>query len=336
MIESRPEASGGPPAAPPEASSPSPADGEVPEHVRSLFQVVGSVVAPTTLLTALLFYFGWAYTAKYFAYFGLDWSLIRLTTQDYLTSSVVALFEPMAASFSAGLLIAWVHTRLKARFFAGPDSRRHLQLAARASSLCGLVLFGIGLAGIFVVRREVGISLWFPLSLGAGAVLLAYGSRLQARAGRSAGAMTGVRSTGLLEVTAAFFVVALSLFWAATNYAADLGAEQARGVEGRLPSAPEAILYSKEPLYLGAPGVRETSCGEAAGGYRFRYQGLRLMIQSGGHYFFLPAAWSRADGVAVVVPESDSVRLQFAVTPPRGGQASASAGIICPSPQPPP
>ncbi len=138
--------------------------------------------------------------------------------------------------------------------------------------------------------------------------------------------MSDDRSTGLLEVTVAFFLVALSLFIAATNYAADVGPDKAR----ELVLSPEAVLYSKEPLYLEAPGVRETSCGEGAGGYRFRYDGLFLLIQSGGHYFFLPTTWSPADGVAAVVPESDAVRLHFAVAPLNG-----SAGITCPSAQPP-
>ena len=100
--------------------------------------------------------------------------------------------------------------------------------------------------------------------------------------------------------------------------------------------SPEAILYSKEPLYLDAPGVRETSCGEDAGGYRFRYEGLRLMIQSAGNYFFLPATWSRADGVAVVIAESDAVRVQFAVSSRARVQPADPTGITCPAPQPPP
>ena len=294
--------------------------------MRSVLQTVGSVVAPTTLLTALLLYFGWAYTSAYFKYFGLDWSLVRLTTQDYITSSVLVLVKPMAVAFSAGLLIVWVHARLKARLFTGPEARRRLRWAARVSGVCGFVLFGIGLRGIFFVEDQAQFSLRYPLSLGTGAVLLAYGSRLQARSGRNRGGMSDIRSTGLLEVTVAFFLVALSLFIAATNYAADVGPDKAR----ELVLSPEAVLYSKEPLYLEAPGVRETSCGEGAGGYRFRYDGLFLLIQSGGHYFFLPTTWSPADGVAVVVPESDAVRLHFAVAPLNG-----SAGITCPAAQPP-
>jgi len=316
-----------------EASSAPPADEETaPERVRSLLQQVGSVVAPTTMLTALLIYFGWAYSANYVRYFGLDYSLMGFTTQDYVIGSVQALFRPLAVAFSGAMLIVWAHVRLKARIFVGPNVKRRLRLAVWTSAVCGLVLFALGMAGIFVIKGDTRYNVWLNLSLGAGAILLAYASRLHARPERSAGAMTG-RSTGLLEVTAAFFLVSLSLFWAATNYAAVVGEKNARGLENALPSTPEATLYSKEPLYLEAPGVRETSCDQT-GGYRFRYQGLRLMIRSGGNYFFLPADWSRADGEAVVVPVSDAVRVQFAARPQDGPRRSAA--IACPSPRPGP
>ena len=36
---------------------------------------------------------------------------------------------------------------------------------------------------------------------------------------------------------------------------------------------------------------------------------LRLMLRSGGHYFFLPDVWSPTAGVAIVIPEGDAVRL---------------------------
>jgi Zn-dependent protease with chaperone function len=45
-------------------------------------RIVGSIVAPTTLLTALLFYFGWSFAYWFFAYFGVDSTVLGLTTQD--------------------------------------------------------------------------------------------------------------------------------------------------------------------------------------------------------------------------------------------------------------
>jgi hypothetical protein len=35
------------------------------------------------------------------------------------------------------------------------------------------------------------------------------------------------------------------------------------------------------------------------------------MLQSGNQYVFLPQAWSPREGVAIVMPRNDSLRLEF-------------------------
>lgn len=40
-------------------------------------------------------------------------------------------------------------------------------------------------------------------------------------------------------------------------------------------------------------------------------KGLKLVLQSGGQYFFLPAGWTTAGGAALVLPRTDALRLEF-------------------------
>ena len=47
-------------------------------------RILGAVVAPTTLLTALLFYFGWSRAYWFYIYFGVNSTLLDLTTRDYV------------------------------------------------------------------------------------------------------------------------------------------------------------------------------------------------------------------------------------------------------------
>jgi hypothetical protein len=75
------------------------------------------------------------------------------------------------------------------------------------------------------------------------------------------------------------------------------------------------VLYSERSLSISAPGVRETRCGDAKAAYGFRYDGLVLILQSGNQYVLLPYRWNRADGVALVIPRNDSVRLEFGPPP---------------------
>src|SRR5512142_491364 len=57
-----------------------------------LFKVFGGIIAPTTLLTGLLFYFGRSRSAGYYRYFHVNSTVLDLTTNDYLFSGIDGLF----------------------------------------------------------------------------------------------------------------------------------------------------------------------------------------------------------------------------------------------------
>jgi hypothetical protein len=44
---------------------------------------------------------------------------------------------------------------------------------------------------------------------------------------------------------------------------------------------------------------------------RFRYDGLKLLPQSGDQYLLLPGTWSRRNGVAILIPRNDFLRLEL-------------------------
>jgi hypothetical protein len=107
-------------------------------------------------------------------------------------------------------------------------------------------------------------------------------------------------------------VVAVGLFWGVGNYAVGVGLTRGQQIAQDLPNTPDAVVYSEKTLRLKAPGVTETDCGENAdASYRFRYDGLKLVLQSGGQYLFLPAGWARNEGAAILLPRGDSVRVEF-------------------------
>src|SRR5215211_3967643 len=62
-----------------------------------LTRILGQFVAPTTVLTALLFYFGFAHLYWFFYYFGVDSSVLGPSTRDYVMRSVDALWIPLIA-----------------------------------------------------------------------------------------------------------------------------------------------------------------------------------------------------------------------------------------------
>ena len=108
-----------------------------------------------------------------------------------------------------------------------------------------------------------------------------------------------------------FILIGLSLFAAATDYAAAVGRARAQDLAATLGQEPDVMIYSQKDLSLSAPGIRRIRCRDPQAAYQFRYDGLKLVLQSGDLYLFLPENWTPAGGTAILLQQSDSVRLEF-------------------------
>jgi hypothetical protein len=264
--------------------------------VRSTLELVALVIAPTTLLTALAFYFGWTLTNARARYFAIDPSTLGFSTSDYVLRSVDALYVPVAVLAVAGLVVVGIHSIVDSRL-ADPRVRGIVSLVA-----WGLVAVGIGLLVIGVVSMFESLPrphyLFPSLSGGIGAALIAYGLFI-VRGGLPRPAL------GLLVA----FVV-LSLFWTASVYASALGRGRAQDVVSSLERQPRVFVYSTTRLQL-PEHVQETRLDPRQSAYAFRYSGLRLLIRSGGNYFLLNEGWTRDDGVTILLRDDDDLRFEF-------------------------
>ncbi len=320
--ERQPERPGGAAEAPPgrqPAAPVGPAFSGLPQVLRLL----GVVAAPTTLLTSLLFYFGWSHAYWFFDYFGVNSTLLGLTTRDYVMRSLDGLFVPMTVVACAGLLVLWGHAMLRARLVVGT---RPLVVVLPLVTVAGIALAGAGILSVFtrtVLDRYLAVP---PLILASGVVLLAYAVQLRRSLGAIEGRVVAERPqwVAVVEWAAVFVLVGLSLFWAANDYSAAVGRSRARQLVAELPTYPDAVVYSNRSLSIAARGVREVRCHDKEAAYRFRYDGLKLVLQSGDQYLFLPKAWSPADGVAILMPKSDSLRLEFVPATAREGVRPAT------------
>jgi len=279
-------------------------------------QMLTAIVAPTTLLTALLFYFGWIRTNALFQYFGVDATALGFTTQDYLLRSTEALYVPLGTLLVVGLAGVWAHGQVE-HWLAGRrgEPSRRTAVAVATVGVVGSALFARGVAGVAVPRLSRDGFLVTPACLGLGAVLGAYAQwlwrRLQPPRGRRGGA-NRPRWPGLIGLGLVAMLVVLSLFWATTDYARAYGRGRAVAYARDLAVRPGVVIYSAERLFLQGPGVREQAlpAGEHAS-YRYRYSGLRLLTESHGRLFLLPAGWTTSDGAAIVLAGGDQLRVEF-------------------------
>jgi hypothetical protein len=277
-----------------------------------LFKVFGGIVAPTSLLTGLLFYFGRSRASGYYRYFHVNSTVLDLSTNDYLFSGVDGLFVPVAVACLLALVLLWANRLLLTR--VPPAARRRtVRFLVPVAGVIGAVLVVLSFAdlltegGVFGTNSATG-----GLFLAAGVMLLVYAVRLVRLTLPSADpAVVRRPATGLAEWGAAFLLVSIGLFWAAQAYAFGVGTGGAITLHAALPAVPEAVVYSQQSLSLDVPGVTEVRCSDPDAAYRFRYDGLRLVREAGDQYLLLPATWDRATGTAVLLPRSGTVRLEF-------------------------
>jgi len=284
-----------------------------PMGLERAVQLATAIVAPTTVLTALLFYYGWVRTNALFQYFGVDATVLGFTTQDYLLRSSEALYVPFGMLLVVGLAGLWLHGSTT-RWLA---ARRLPMLRATAVVLgvVGLALFARGVAGVAIPQLSRDDFLVTPVCLGLGAVVGAYGRWLWLRQ-RALEANDDdpvpPRWHGVVSLVLVALLVVLSMFWATSNYARAYGRGRAVAYARQLAVRPGVVIYSADRLFLHGPGVRELALPpEQHSSYRYRYRGLRLLTESSGRLFLLPEGWTRTDGAAIVLANSDKVRVEF-------------------------
>lgn len=286
-------------------------------RARGVVELVALVLAPTTIVTALAFYFGWVLTNARASYFGVDASALGFTTQDYLLRSADALFVPLGTVFVLALGLLWLHV-VAMRQMGDRRRREWLRIAALVEVAAGAVLFVLGVIGVFWPLSFSPHYLFASAAPGLGIILLTHGLYVLGRIDRVE--RPGLRPAGDARLRAAavglvLLIVVLSGFWTASKYADALGRGRGERLAAALSSRPQVTVYTPRRLELAGDGVVERPLRGEDLAYRYRYSGLRLLIRSGGKYFLLPENWTRGNGAAIVLADSPDYRFEFGVGP---------------------
>jgi hypothetical protein len=284
-----------------------PAAGTALDHVSRWIGVASSVIAPITVLTALLFYFGYVSSRAQFRYFGLDVDTIGLSTNDFVMRSPQVLLVPLLVVALAAMALFLGHVWV----------RRHPPSPRTVGRSMAVALLVLG-AGLVLLLGYAWFGHWLPYPLvtpallGAGTAALTYLLWLPSAPGwlqRSAD--DRARWVRPAMTAMALVVVATCLFWATATLAEWTGRGNAKQTARQLDELPAVILDTPERLFLTDGIVEETALpAETDAGFRFRYRGLRLLIQGEGQMFLVPDRWSPSNST-LVVPMDGTVRVQF-------------------------
>ena len=256
-----------------------------------------SFVAPVTVISGVLFYFGYVAARAQYDYFGLDVDVIGLSTRAYVMRSPQPLLTPMLVLVLGGVAVVALHHWVR-RQSAEPWFGRLVTIVLGV----GLALLAAGtllLAGFSFVGGWAYYALVTPVLLGGGAALVAYALRLRG---------------GHLEprIVLLWVGVAACVIWATATTAQWTGRGLAMEQARNLRSLPSVVLDTRERLHVPATaGVEEVVRPDAGEDeYRFRYWRLRLLIQGDDRMFLVPDTWSPG-GTTILVRLDDDVRVQF-------------------------
>jgi hypothetical protein len=282
---------------------------ETPRTAGLLANISGSslvtFLSQVGVVTAILFYFGWARARATYGYFGVDVSVLDFSVSDYVLRSVSTVF-PLIATIGflvIGALIA--HERL--RPVLGRESTAIAGTLVAALEAAGTVLVAVGFVLSLAVDASGGPAIAGPLTM-----LVGFAVGLYALISREI--VFGRRRSRLVPIVIGMLLI--TFLWTITSYADYVGVQTAKQVQNSLAQAPNIVIYSAASLALSGPGITLSSISERGGEYHFRYTGLRLLIASGGQYFLLPSGWRPGDGSVIVLPTlsgggTGSTRIEF-------------------------
>jgi hypothetical protein len=253
-------------------------------------------VTPITLISALLFYFGYVSARAQYEYFGIDVDTIGLSTQAYVMRSPQPLLVPLLVITLLAVAGLLLHNAIH-------PTETGVRRAARAT----VVLLLIGVAGLLafpLIGQLPYYALFVPGVIGLASATLAYLTYLRRQLDPQ---VSGQRSLiALLAV-----VTVTCAFWATATTAQYSGRGLAKADAENLDQFPVVILDTKEKLALRSPGLEETALRPGQGQtFNYRYHGLRLLVVGEDRLFLVPRQWN-ASNTTVVVPLDNSIRVQF-------------------------
>jgi hypothetical protein len=306
--------------------SPAPAQGEADRtggqggdgQALSVLQILGSIAAPITVATALLYYFGWVRAQSLYGSFGVNVALLDFTTADYLLRSITPMFLPLMVGALAAVLILRAHPPIRdaLRRWGEPAFTAAPQLL----TVVGLIVIVWSAAVIRDYSRlprsqiQVAPYVLAPLGLGVGLGLVLWGRYLRRELRHAVQPSSLGRPfswSRVAQIALVGVLVALSIVWTVANYADATGTGTADRIAHNPASQPGVIVYSRQRLHIRTAGVVEQRLPASHDSHRYRYVGLRLLVVNGDSLFLISNDWTQSR-TTVLLPRSDgNIRVEL-------------------------
>jgi hypothetical protein len=305
---------------PPEARAEDGRGGEAdrsaqPGGLPRLWQLLLPIVAPTTIIAALMIYLGSVWVNARLKLYGLTPDVLDLSPQDYMLQSADATFRPLLWPLLAIVILGPAYVLFISGIAAPATAARRRGGGPTVVGLLACLLGFLGTVG--AVRYNVSFPV-VPLGILVGVLLLGLARRLRALTGHG---VSRLQAEAPLLYTfwsvALVCVLALTLLWGVAYYVRGEAFASAQAGLADPYDLPRVAVYAPERLHIEGEGVTEIALPQARGEaarYRYRYEGLRLLIHANKRFFLIPACSGR-NGLprAIALPDHDSIRVDLAL-----------------------
>ncbi|MFI8992598.1 hypothetical protein [Streptomyces sp. NPDC053542] len=263
----------------------------------SRFEIINTIVGTGSVIAGLMFYAGVMYSSAYYSYFhlhvfALDFGFpqmmirsVRLVTLPVLIALALLALAPHTPELLISLRVPRRITDWTCR--TGRAAARRYALVTAA---------GVALMLMWQHIQPYG---WAAPVLVAAGLLLG-----QSDAAHPAGPVRGLWSRALPTAAAGLFLV-----WAVALVAGELGRQDARKAADHLVRRTAVVVLSTERLSITGPGlVAEELKGMR---YRYRYTGLRLLLERDRRYYLLPVGWQKRTDPLYVIEDDGNTLIQL-------------------------
>jgi hypothetical protein len=296
---------------------------------QDIWSALGALGGILTLVTAVMFYFGWRRAYVQADAMSIDVSLFGFSTQDYVLRSISSLYLPLLGVFALVLAWLWLHS------FVVRMLPTDLRISAKRRNVVTAWSVSITAAGVAVAMwcllftaatalppPRPAIVNWLayslrdrqwvvPLVLITAILGAAYAWWIYRRVQPRRIVDSPLWQT-LLPAVLVVGIVVLSASWLLEEYATIMGHRHALQISSAVNELARAVVISPTPLGLDAAGVEEHRIvGPEGSDVRYRITGLRLLARSGGKVLLVHDGWAPGNGTVIVLPDSDQLSWQF-------------------------
>ncbi|MDX3078626.1 hypothetical protein [Streptomyces sp. MI02-7b] len=266
---------------------------------RSYPELLNSVAGTASFAAALLVYAGYIYTNAYFGYYHLDTFAIGLDTFELIVRSLRLVTLPALAGLAGALLIPGL-LRLVTSLSVSERYRHRAQRTLVTTARAHIVIVSSGVALLLFWRWIQPVN-WLPPLLIVVGLLLG-----RTRAAGSAGGWNGLP----WERTLSLLVAGLFMIWSVSLVAGQLGRQDAKHDAAQTVRRVAVVVLSTDRLSIKSPGIQVDDFGPGTH-YRYRYRGLRLLIERDHRYYLLSVGWQKPTDPVIVIEDDDSVRIEL-------------------------